>query len=445
MSVGQEWWRPAPPAGLRMNAGTIGEPGSLSSPVAFGALMVFTVILLFAPQNYFRVLVPLRIASGAAIMAILAYVFDRIRHHQPLSISSREIVIAALLLGWAVLTVPMSLWPGGSVETLRDQYLKSLIIFWLLCNVVVSLSRFRQIAWVLSLLTLPLSLTGVTNYVTGKFITASGFAVQRISGYDAGLTSNPNDLALMLNLILPLSVALLLTETRTHRRFLLLAIITCSIAAIGLTFSRGGFVTLASISLMYVWRFRRRPERRWVYAALVLAFAAIPFLAGGYFERISTIGNVSADQTGSSEARWRDSLAALRFIAKHPVIGAGIGSDQEALNQERGPTWSNIHNAYLQYGVDLGIPGLVLFLLMLFGLLGRLREVRRRAAAAGAHGHLFYFAEGVEVALWAFAIAALFHPVAYNFYFYYMAGIGLGLSASVGVPRKASAASPVTT
>jgi len=43
---------------------------------------------------------------------------------------------------------------------------------------------------------------------------------------------------------------------------------------------------------------------------------------------------------------------------------------------------------------------------------------------------LFLLAEGIQVSLAVFAVAALFHPVAYHFYFYYMAGLALAARAA---------------
>jgi putative inorganic carbon (HCO3(-)) transporter len=323
---------------------------------------------------------------------------------------------------------------------LQNQYLKSLIIFWLLSNVVTSVRRFRQTAWVLALMSIPLSLTGVNNYVTGTFLQSGDVALHRIRGYEAGMTANPNDLALMLNLVLPLTVALLLTERGPFCRVVLLGAIASSILAIVLTFSRAGFVTLASIGLVYLWQFRRRTERRWVYLALLLALACVPLLPGTYGDRIATMTDATADATGSSEARWRDTGAALSFILKHPIVGAGIGSDQLALNAERGAAWGGLHNVYLQYALELGIPGLVFFLLILFGCLRRLRAIRLQFTFAARTPDLIHFAQGIEVTLYAFAVGALFHPVAYHFYFYYMAGLALGLSTGPGRPLTSPAA-----
>ena len=117
-------------------------------------------------------------------------------------------------------------------------------------------------------------------------------------------------------------------------------------------------------------------------------------------------------------------------------MGAGIGSDQLALNEERGPSWSSVHNAYLQYAVDLGLPGLVLFMLILIGCFRCLRAAERLALRERGQTALLDFVQGMQVSLGAFATAALFHPIAYNFYFYYMAGLALGLSAVARAPAS---------
>ena len=166
-------------------------------------------------------------------------------------------------------------------------------------------------------------------------------------------------------------------------------------------------------------------------------------LPEGYFKRLSTITNIESDTTGSAQGRWNDALVAMEVAARNPITGVGLDQNVLALNQERGATWREVHNVYLQYAVDLGLPGLLLFLALyvsLFRTAGRVRRTGRRlrstrdaAVAAGS----------VQVALVGFGVAAFFHPVAYQFYFFLAAGLALAvqnvLRSAVPAPMRQSA------
>lgn len=424
------WWRrrqaPIEAPALAMAAGR--DDGKLP----FRALMVFTFILFIAPQTLFPALAPLRIALMAAGLAVMSFLLNRLVRHRPFVEFSREITIVACLLGWAIMTMPLSYWPGGSLSHLLNIYAKTLVIFWLLSHVVNTLPRLRFVAWSLSLMAVPIAVSAVMNYTSGNFMAES-----RIMGYDAPLTGNPNDLALTLNLILPLSIGLFLSGIgKPWMRGLLLLGIGLDVVGVIATFSRGGFLTLAVIFVMYLWSLSRRPrERHWALLALLLALAVIPFLPSGYMDRLSTITDIEADASGSAQARWGDTIAALEYVIFNPIVGAGLGMDVLALNEVRGPTWTILHNVYLQYAVDLGIPGLVLFVMLLRGAVRGARYAQYAGGPPGKSG-LFHLAEGIRISLIAFAVAAFFHPVGYHFYFYYFAGLAIAARTIALANRK---------
>ena len=432
-----EWWRPDPPT----EVGERVDPAATAAPVSavtFWALMGFSFIALVAPQEFFPVLAPLRIALLTASVAVVTYLVDVLVHRRPITVLTREIWITAGLAAWAIVTVPLSLWPGGSVAFLVDFYFKSLAIFWLLANTVTTLTRLRKVAWGLSLMAAPLAVTAVENFLSGDFLpTAPRLAVKRIVGYDAPLTGNPNDLALMLNLILPLSVVLLLATRRRAARAILLALIGLDVVAVILTFSRGGFLTLAAVLSMFLWKIRGRPERRWAWVALLVVLACVPLLPSHYVDRIDTITNLESDPTRSAQLRWDDTVASGRLVLANPIVGAGVGMNVLALVKERGDNrWTAVHNVYLEIAVELGLPGLVLFLLLLGGCFRSVRFVERRSVAVPTLRELLLLAEGLQVSLVAFTVAALFHPVAYHLYFYYFAALALAVKAVYAVETR---------
>jgi probable O-glycosylation ligase (exosortase A-associated) len=316
------------------------------------------------------------------------------------------------------------------MEVLTEHYMKAVAFFWLLGTLVTTRERLHVMAWVLVLCSVPLALTGVKNYVDGEFLSTGVPGLVRISGYvgGSGLTGNPNDLALMLNLILPLSAVLALGAKTPLARTVAVLALFLSVAAVVVTFSRAGFLTLAAIIVMLFAVLARRKSRGAATALLVVAICAPPLLPQGYMDRLSTITDIERDRTGSAQGRWMDFKVATDVVVQNPIIGVGIGQDVLALNEHRGAeTWRSVHNAYLQYAVDLGLPGLFLFIALHITCFRSARSAERRAARDPSLQEVGHLAAGVQTSLVAFFVAAMFHPIAYQFYFFTVAGLAVAL------------------
>jgi hypothetical protein len=137
----------------------------------------------------------------------------------------------------------------------------------------------------------------------------------------------------------------------------------------------------------------------------------------------------------------------MSFVLSHPITGAGLGMNILALNEIRGAHWLQVHNAYLEYAMDLGWIGLGLFLLLLAGCIRTAARVRTQCAKLPALRDLCVLAEAIRITLVAFAVAACFHPVAYHFFFFYFGALAVAAGAVYEVeihtatgelPRRAS-------
>ena len=422
--AGTVWWRPERHAAAAAPATVL---PARHGRVAFNALVAFTGILLLAPQTVIPALKTLRIALAAGGLAIGAHALDATLRRRPVLPACPEVVTALALLAWAVLTLPFSYWPGGSVALLSDQYLKALVFFWLIAALVTSRARVRLFGWALVVCSIPLALTALMHFGSGTFVTSTAAPLQRIGGI-AGITGNPNDLALTLNLVIPITGALLFTSRGLLPRAVAAASLLLSVPAVIVTFSRAGFLTICAIAIASVSCFVKRRAPMPAAAVLVVACGVLPFLPDGYLERLNTITDIEADRTGSATGRWSDYQLSVRLIAGNPIVGVGLGQDILALDQIRlRPTWRNVHNAYLEYAIDLGLPGLLMFLALLVASLKSARRVEVLAAREPALADLSIIASGVRIALVAFLVAAFFYPVAYQFYFFCVAGLAVAL------------------
>jgi O-antigen ligase len=420
-SLSIDWWR-RPAAATEAAAMA---PGAAAEPqggrTAFWALVVFTFVLIFVPQQYLPFLSALRINLLVAVIALAAHVIA-----PPKSKAMRfplELKLAIGLAVCAAVSIPTSYWRSASVDAFAD-YLKVVVIFWLIGQDVCSLKRVRVLLWTLALVCVPIAVTALRNYATGAFIGGD-----RIMGYSNNLAENPNDLALILNLFLPLTAALALTARRLSLRLFAWGLVGLSVAAVIITFSRGGFLTLMVEAALFLPLLIRRGGGKVIGILAIVAIVGVSLAPAGYTDRMGTILNIESDSTGSAQMRWDDTVASFAFMLRHPILGAGLGQGLLALNEIRGALWTTVHNAYLNYGVDTGVVGFVLFIAMVLVSLRTARRIERLPDGT-VPGDLKVLATGVRISLAGFAVAAFFHPIGYDFYFFYLAGIAVAMKAT---------------
>lgn len=390
-------------------------------PLAFWSLVFFTFIVFVAPQNAYPALVPLHLAKVSALLAVATYVGQRLSRGQKLLPSGPEFRLLALLVAIASLSVPFSLWPGGSLEVLTEIYLKSVAICLLTATLLTSVKRVKQMLWAMILFCFCAALIAFSQRHE-KLV--EGY---RMAGGWAGISANPNDFALTINLILPFAMAFFMLTRNLVGKLLVAGFMVVAVGAIMATYSRTGFVTLAAVLLFALIKHAAQGQAvKYVLPAALVILAALSSLPQNYETRVESIMDASKDKVGSVNARVAGIRAALEVIEEHPVLGVGIGMNILALNN-KGLYWAHVHNVFLQLAAEIGIAGSVVFILLLWRLLKSLRLSQARIKGNPAAQEVGLLTAACEISLLAFCVAALFHPIAYHFYFYYFAGFALAL------------------
>jgi O-antigen ligase len=403
----------------------------LRSPLPFYGIMLFTFVLFAAPQNLVPPLQELMLAKLTVGVAMAAYLVNRFGTGR-LTVFTPPVRWALVFGAVGVLSIPLGFWPGGSVNVFLDQLGKSLVVFVLLANVIDTPRRAKvligsMIAWG--------ALVGA--YVVWQFGAGMmGPHGERIAGYASPVAANPNDLALTLNLLLGLALGLLPVLRRRRPRLLVLAAIALLVAGIIVTFSRGGFLTLAVLGI--VWTVRALRTQGILALVPVVAATVLMLIVAppGYLTRLSTILDTETDPTGSAQERWVMMVAALTQFSERPLLGYGLGNSLH-VNVARGLPANEPHNVYLKVGAEMGLGGVLSYTVLLGSVFAAARGVRRRLARDRQQRELAHLARGVELALLAFVIGALFSPVPYHFYFFYPAGLAVALAAMAGRPAPA--------
>ena len=338
------------------------------------------------------------------------------------------------------LSIPGSLYPGGSTSFLFKDYLRSVILMLLVAASIRGMTDLRRYAW--------LQLGGVTLFsaviVSTAQIGADG-RLRQVAYYDV------NDLALLIVCTLPLALYLWRKPAGPWSRVLLAAATVFLMITLGKTGSRGGFLGFLTVGAYLLLRLRGVSKVQRVATVALLATMLTAVASDKYFERIQTILHPSKDYnwSGKSETgRMEIWERGLGYMADHPVLGVGAAAfpiaegtlSPEALELRRyghSFKWMAPHNSFIQIGAELGVGGLVLFLVMLtaaFRALARLRRVPFPEIAVTA--------QILTASLVAFVVTAFFLSQAYSAYLYTLLGMILGLAKIASFARPAAPARP---
>jgi O-antigen ligase len=177
---------------------------------------------------------------------------------------------------------------------------------------------------------------------------------------------------------------------------------------------------------MFFLKMFRKAGPKVLIAAIGLMIIFVSILPQGYTDRMSTIFDFSKDSSGSAQIRKATTIQALQILLEHPILGVGLGQNVLALN-DRGFYWQRIHNVYLEIGAELGIIPMFIFIILLWKLIRNMRFIQKESVIFEQKQEIVLLAQAIEISLIGFAVGAVFHPVAYHFYFYYLAGFGVAI------------------
>src|ERR1051325_3507177 len=209
-------------------------------------MLAFTAILFFRPQDQIPGLEALHLAELTAIAGLAAMAVRRLSSGQTIAKINAEVVGVLALGGVIVLTIPFSIWPGGSTHVFSDIYVKIILIFALMMSTLTSPRRLRQMTWIMIVASAYIAARGVVDYLRGVNLVEG----DRLRGAVGGMFQNPNDLALNLVTFLAPTLFIVIHDRRPSRRILAAGFAAIMLAAIVCTKSRSGFLGLLVMGLV---------------------------------------------------------------------------------------------------------------------------------------------------------------------------------------------------
>lgn len=379
-------------------------------------------------------------------------------------------VVAPPMLGWMVVLLFIYLVSAlFSSDTSRswDGVVVFLVegfgLYFLLINVIRTPEMLRSVTWVLIASGALVSVLSVHQVVTSNYDSNYlGFA-QADSAIRTGVTTLAGDVfqprmagsigetnrfAQTMLMLVPLGIFRVIGERSSSLR-VLAGLMTLAITlGVVLSFSRGGAVGLAALVLaLVVLRLVRVRHVLVMVAVLGLIVVAFP----QYGDRITSLAaaggfgdeGTAATVDNSLLSRATETLAAALVIVDHPVVG--VGPDMFPINYEayaqvvgiliRNDVARQAHNLYLGIGAELGIPGLVVFL-VIAGLTVRMILAARRVSIT-RRPDLERLATPFLLALMTYYVTGMFLHLSFGRFYWLMLAVA-GAAAVITLRETAA-------
>jgi O-antigen ligase/polysaccharide polymerase Wzy-like membrane protein len=381
--------------------------------VTFVCLFIFSIVLFLRPYELIPALSGFKsMAFWVGIVTLAVFAVSQVAADGNLTVRPREVNMVLLVGLAALLSIPMAIDPAEAWKEFTDIVIKTLLIFVVIVNVLRTEWRVRLLWFLVLGVSIYLSIHVISDYQAGIFkIGDAEQNTQRVMGAIKGLFDNSNDLALHLVTMIPIAFALGIEKKGLGRKIVYFPIALLMVAAVIITFSRGGFLGLS--------------RRNKTAALATVVLGVIFFLAvapASYSGRLATIFDSASDITGSSSQRTQVLKRSILVALRYPLFGVGIGNFHHKSFQELGT-----HNAYTQVAAETGIPAMIAYLIFLIHPLRKLRLMERDMYERNDTSRFYYLAIGLQASLVGFMVASFFAAVAYQWYIYYLVGYAIAL------------------
>jgi O-antigen ligase len=213
--------------------------------------------------------------------------------------------------------------------------------------------------------------------LSGLIVGVTGTATSVLFGYHpfdpdlsdrtGGLRGDPNGYSFIATVTLPLVALYYFGAVSRFRKAILLGAGLVILQGIIVSLSRTGIVAAGAAFLLWVFRFRRFDVLQYSVPVAIILGLALAFAAPEWRERFSTMTTAEGRASDSSiQGRLAQYRGALSAFASSPLVGVGFRYYDDWAAGERSVTSSGVvHSVYLQVLAELGLIGIVVYLVIL--------------------------------------------------------------------------------
>lgn len=289
------------------------------------------------------------------IFTLLFWAFMVEKKFIPSKIHWGVALMAVSIIVTAIASEYVSIGDNGVVS-----WFKVLVFYVILVTSVKNVNDLKVIVIAFIIILGLYELHSLREYLLGRGVYRMG--VWRMVGIDSTY-SDPNAFAATICYAVPMIIPLSVIAHKTWHKIALGAFFLLSVTCILLTGSRTGLVGLSLLILMLALYSKYR--MRALFIAFIFTSFAMFNISEDLYARYMTIFDSSqgpANAQISANSRVVFLLQAIQIFKENPFFGVGVGGFSIASE-----TGMQSHSLYAQLMSNLGIVGIVSFLVLLFG------------------------------------------------------------------------------
>ncbi len=345
-------------------------------------LFCLLITLFFLPMS-------IAIIESFSVAMLVFFVFKKVANKSfkifvdtPLNCALIAMCVAIILSAFFGVDYHMA------IKKFFGKFLQLVLLYFVVIETVRTPQRLR---WIMNILLLSATLV-ITDALWQYFGKQSFVLHKTFDGRINGVFGHANDLGTYLTTIIPIVWAAL----SFYPRALIMAMLAAAVAALGLTFSRGGWMAfLVGTGTLSAMTFNVRK----FFLTLVII---ILFLFGFFYFARDARQNETAKEIKSSNPvvelvnffgfasripYWK---SASTVVANYPVFGCGYNGYVNTAKRLTLPPYEYPHNVFLHIASETGLVGLAAFLWLLvayfyscFTYIRRVKDAQARRLTVG--------------------------------------------------------------
>jgi putative inorganic carbon (HCO3(-)) transporter len=244
-----------------------------------------------------------------------------------------------------------------------------ILLYYLVINNLNSLQQVQRLVWAVMASALLVTSYGFYQYVHGVDISTfhwvDGEQFPDLKVRIFSTLQNPNLLAGFLVVVMSLAIGQGLYTERIGSKLLLFALVIVLGTCLVLTYSRGAWLSIVAVATIC----GRFYNRKVLWLFLLIPLGAL-FCQDAVMERLMSIFNPTDTSSTLRIALWESTIA---MIWDKPLLGIGWGSywlvypEYDFFLNNPAARIVHAHNMYLHIAAEIGIPGLLVFLIIIYG------------------------------------------------------------------------------